>query len=925
MGLFSTTQMEQINSVAKKSKETLKKSSSNVSAKSINRELNASSRAVMEYFQDSTAILIESKEQLHDYITKCIEYGFVGIDTETTGLDRIHDTVVGASLYAPGLDECYIPMKHIVPIFEEPYKNQLTYEEVGEEFQRFADANTKMIFANADFDLSMIYKDLRVDMNDICYYDVILAWRCLKEDEPKNGLKDLYNKYVLRGKGDPKKFSDFFSPKLFPYCKPQIAKLYAANDAKITYDLFIWQLPYLTKTNKKCQHSHLEHIADLVWNVEFPLMKVCQDMHRIGAYLDSHTAEALNERYSSMQQIESTKLSNMVQEVIENTQFDAALAKKKRPFTSGKDFNPQSPPQVKYLLYDLMKLPQGRDGGSTGKEVLHEFNLPITNQILKVRSLGVLINTFVKKLPNSTTPDSRIHAQFKQVGAACVTGDTIVPTDRGYCRIDEIYKGVSDTNRSGEFIDADVNIYDKDQLIQNANKVIMYENVPTIKITTEFGLTIEGTYNHPIMISKYKFNEKSYIDLRTMWDDRRFQPLSDIKVGDLIEVPCNYSYSTTYQPTNLTLLSGNNYTEKHPKMPEIIDEDFAEFLGMYHADGSSGLREGTYSVTLSNDDPDVFRHFDELAWKLFNVKTSHYSKQIENHEFETYINCYKLRDLSKILISGKRNKKIPSVIWKSPKSVINAYIRGMTLDSTVYYDENNRGSLEISIMNEEDVRLVQMHLISQGIYCYRTMNVPGEKNRFLRLSFNADNYMLFRDNIGFIESKKYIYTVECAKNKYCNRRIGDSIHVKVKDIQYKTNDVYDLHVPTTHSFISNGMISHNTGRFSSADPNLQNVPAHANDIRHLFRATPSMSIEVDCKEVKDDENKITVTLSRYDKVYRHREGDEDEMIVVHDLKINDIIKILDEDNNNVYAKIISIDENKKDISKLDMVLDVSVC
>ena len=71
----------------------------------------------------------------------------------------------------------------------------------------------------------------------------------------------------MKGVGDPKKFSDFFSPQLFPYCKPQIAKLYAANDAKITFELFKWQLPYVTKSHKKCQDNHLERIADLVWNV----------------------------------------------------------------------------------------------------------------------------------------------------------------------------------------------------------------------------------------------------------------------------------------------------------------------------------------------------------------------------------------------------------------------------------------------------------------------------------------------------------------------------------------------------------------------------------------------------------------------------------------------------------------------------------
>lgn len=415
MGLFSTTDLAKIQQVAEKSKKLTESSAKSVKATGLVDELTKISNSVSEYFADSPAILIQSAAELHNYITDAIQSGYVGIDTETTGLDRINDTIVGASLYYPGGVECYIPMKHLIPIFDEPYKNQLSYEEVGQEFSRFVSAKTKMIFANADFDLSMIFKDLHVDMCDICYYDVILAWRCLKENEPDNALKVLYSKYVLKGNGDPKKFSDFFTPQMFPYCKPEIAKLYAANDAKITYELFKWQLPYVTKDHPKCKKAKLEAIADLVWGVEFPLIKVCQRMHRCGMYVDKRTSAVLLKRYSEIEKEEIGKLSDMVDETLQKANLSISQLGK-APFTSGKAFNPKSPPHVKYLLYTVMNLPSsGKE--STGKEVLNELNLPITNQILKVRSLNVLINTFVEKLPKETTPDSRIHAQFKQAGA----------------------------------------------------------------------------------------------------------------------------------------------------------------------------------------------------------------------------------------------------------------------------------------------------------------------------------------------------------------------------------------------------------------------------------------------------------------------------------------------------------------------------
>lgn len=414
MGLFSRAQIEQVNAIAEKSKASLEQTSAPKPTKGLNAQLKSMSDAVVEYFKDSPAILITSKEQLHDYITNMIKAGYGGIDTETTGLDRIHDTIVGASLYYPGGVECYIPSKHLVPIFDAPYNDQLTYDEIGEEFQRLADSDIRLIFANTDFDLSMIFKDLKVDLIKNCYYDVILAWRCLKENEKNNQLKVLYNKYVLKGAGDPKTFSDFFPVKLFPYCKPEVAKLYAANDAKITYELFKWQLPFLLKDNPKCKNNHLEAIADLVWGVEFPLMGVCQKMHRDGVYIEPSMAEMLNRKYIPISNAELAKLHGMVQEILDNPKYSTRV---KRPFMRATDFNPESPPHVAWLCYDLMKLDSGRSGRATGKEILSTFNTPVTAQILKCRSLNVLISTFVKKLPNAVGADGKIHCTFKQIGA----------------------------------------------------------------------------------------------------------------------------------------------------------------------------------------------------------------------------------------------------------------------------------------------------------------------------------------------------------------------------------------------------------------------------------------------------------------------------------------------------------------------------
>lgn len=672
--LFSAVDAAKIQKSVQKSKQVLKPPKS-TNTKSIANELNAISQSVIEYFQGSEAILITSKDQLHDYVTKVLEAGIAGIDTETTGVDRVEDWVVGASLYYPGGKECYIPMKHIVPIFDTPYRGQLSYEEVREEFQLIVDSDTKLVFANADFDLAMIYKDIKADLKDRCWYDVQIAWRCLKENEPHNGLKELYAKYVLKGKGDPKKFSDFFPPKLFPYCKPEVAKLYAANDAKITLELCLWQLPFITKDNPKCQKNHLERIADLIWNVEFPLIKVCHVMHRTGMYLDNETAKVLMARYQGRLDEAMTKLRDMVQEVINNAEYVAG----NKPFLSGKDFNPKSPQHVKYLVYKLLKVPVGRDGESTDKEILAGINLPVTNQILKVRSLEVLINTFVKKLPNATTPDSRIHGQFKQIGARCVVGDTLVPTNYGLCSIASIcgYPGESSTQIP--LTDRYIQVLDRLHNWMPVEYGVMYENQPTIKITLSNGLSLEGTEDHPVWVG-------------TDCVDGDWITLSDINIGDKV-----VSIYTPY--------SGGR-----------LDE--------------SGVEEASSEVV---------------------------------------------------------------------------------------------------------------------------------------------------------------------------------------DIQYGMNTVYDIHVPHSHSFISNGIISHNTGRFSSKEPNLQNIPSHATDIRHLFRATAADTANIDCEEIPDSEQ-LRVQIPNWNKVYLQ----DGSMVNAIDLKVGDTVKLI-EDRKEVFKVVKAVSNSNADPGVCDVI------
>ena len=848
MGLFSQDQMDQINAVAAKSKEVLKPIQVSKSVTSSQHEIEESTRLVLEYFKDSPAMLISSVEELHDYITKAIEFGYCGIDTETTGLDRIHDTIVGFSLYFEGGVECYIPCRHLVPIFETPYKGQLTYEECGRELYRFVLTGTKLIFANADFDLAMIYKDFKVDLIPVCYYDVILAWRCLKENEPQNGLKQLYSKYVMGGTTDPKKFSDFFSPKLFPYSKPEIAKLYAANDAKITFDLFKWQLPYVTKSHPKCQASHLEKIADLVWNIEFPMIRVCALMHRVGVYYDMNVRDTLKARYDTKYQEENAKLVDMVQDII----FEAdQMAINKSPFKSGRDFNEGSPKHVVYLLNNFM----GCQVESGDKSTLTLLNLPVTNQILKVRALGKLLNSFIDKLPEEVGPDGRIHATFKSIGADCITGDSLLLTNHGYTPIAALFTG---NEPNGDYSISETTVVNLNQEFEQSSHKVVYYTTPTIKLNLRGGFSVEGTPNHPIICSaitradvqrtsnnRYHFADTTY-----------FKRLDEISVGDAVYIPVGYDiFPKEYIPTGLTLSPKHTNSKADCKVPEYFTEDFAELLGIYFADGSIHDGGGHFSIRISNKDPEVINRTTELVDCVFHLKTS---VRWGHTTWSTEFGTKRIECIRELLGRGASNKYVPSAIMQSPKSVICAFIRGTTLDSS--YD-SNRQRLAINYYRKDAADFVHQVLANMGILSGLTIQNNNKGKIHYRILIAGEYYKKFLDTVGVVQRSKRDIRDNYAHSKFILN--GNGFYAYVESIKHSVANVYDLTVPNTHSFIANGMVNHNTGRFSSADPNVQQIPSHALDIRHQFRATTAKEVTTDC-DISED--KISITLGSYDSV-----------------------------------------------------------
>jgi len=139
-------------------------------------------------------------------------------------------------------------------------------------------------------------------------------------------------------------------------------------------------------------------------DVEMPLLQILADMERRGMLVDVAMLAALSSEYAG-------KLAGMVEEI-------HALA--------GETFNIQSPPQLRTVLFEKLKLStrgvrRGKTGLSTDVDVLRKLakQHPLPALILEYRALAKLMSTYVDTLPGLVNPETgRVHTCFHQAVAA---------------------------------------------------------------------------------------------------------------------------------------------------------------------------------------------------------------------------------------------------------------------------------------------------------------------------------------------------------------------------------------------------------------------------------------------------------------------------------------------------------------------------
>lgn len=369
---------------------------------------------------------IRTPERLKEYMDHCKQSGEYVLDVETTGLDIYNDILVGICLYTPGETSAYVPFNHT------DLQNVRVADQMSEEQVRnivipyLQDQELRCINHNIKFDNKKLAWDWKQIIVNI-YWDTLIAGYVLNENEP-HGLKPLYNKYILHGKGSSEDYGDLFEGIPFNYVPIEVATVYGANDGFKTYALYKFQAQYLREDHPREDFRKMYYVFR---EVEMPLIPLCTDMEMRGVEIREDFAKELSEDFNKEMIEVEAKCDAYVEQFKQYILDHNNLMR----LTKGTcKINYSSPQQVAALFYDIFKLRSvsRKEPRGTGDKIIQKFLSTAKKKDTKksrefaeflenyqrFKEIKKLLGTYVDKIPQVKEPKiNAVYTTYNQYGA----------------------------------------------------------------------------------------------------------------------------------------------------------------------------------------------------------------------------------------------------------------------------------------------------------------------------------------------------------------------------------------------------------------------------------------------------------------------------------------------------------------------------
>lgn len=374
--------------------------------------------------------VITNKEELKEYLSHYNDVdGIIALDTETTDTgdnnksvwkDVYKAVLAGVCLYIANQVPVYVPVNHRNYITNERILNQLTEQDIKECLEPYANVapnvkRAKWIYHNCDFDYRILLHTCNLDLGEL-YWDTLNVSHQIDENE-EHGLKYLHDKYCVNSnyrEDLPVQFSKFFGETSIALFSPEYAKLYAAGDPVKTYELYKWQLEWLSRPENK-------EVLDLCKNIEIPIIPVAIEMEENGMAVDLEYNAKIAEEFEKNVE----ELKNKVYLEIEKYKDKIQKYIDKYGNVKGKKLdypiNIDAPGQLAILFYDIMGIPPRGTKDAAKKKIkeLAYYNprfKDFFDALLNYRQKTKLHNDFIVKLREYIQSDGKIHCSISPCG-----------------------------------------------------------------------------------------------------------------------------------------------------------------------------------------------------------------------------------------------------------------------------------------------------------------------------------------------------------------------------------------------------------------------------------------------------------------------------------------------------------------------------
>lgn len=341
----------------------------------------------------------------------------------------------------------------------------------------------------------------------------------------------------------------------------------------------------------------------------------------------------------------------------------------------------------------------------------------------------------------------------------CVAGNTYIFTNKGISTMEK------EITQECGWDDKSLALYTRDG-IEKTSKSFKGKLENSIVIESVMGYMLEGSHRHPVLV-------------RTEEGEMIWKLLPNIEIGDCLVLKYGQESEGEYISTN-TFNSSNIKGE----IPMFINEDLCYLIGILIGDGS-------YQhdiVEFNSIDEDMLKIFKDKLMVLFGMDYSIYLRKFLLWCGLDYVT--------------EEHKKIPENLMKSPNSCQISLLKGI-------FDANGEVSHKIHVTFSSKTLATQIHLLllNQGIISSMSQTIT----KIWKIDIIGDYASIYMSKIGFECPQKQ----KSGINTFYPRTNVEKNHNKfffdpVKNITSGKCIMYDFEVPGSHSFVTNGIISHNS-------------------------------------------------------------------------------------------------------------------